>query len=57
MSFGKQITHRAEATLGRLKQLFGRATHNEHLETEGRGEQAKGHTKQAGENLKDAVKR
>jgi len=56
MSIGKQIAYRAEAAMGSLKKLFGRATHNEHLKAEGRIELAKADTKQAGENIKDAVK-
>jgi uncharacterized protein YjbJ (UPF0337 family) len=47
MSIGK-IAHMAEAT-GTAKKVFGRATGNTCLRGEGRVDQAKGNTKQAGE--------
>jgi uncharacterized protein YjbJ (UPF0337 family) len=56
MSVGKKIAHKAEATKGAVKKLFGRATGNTRLRTEGRLDQAKGNTKQAGAKLKDAFK-
>jgi uncharacterized protein YjbJ (UPF0337 family) len=48
MSIGKKIAHMAEAT-GTAKKVFGRATGNTRLRGEGRVDQAKGNTKQAGE--------
>ncbi|MBN3511931.1 CsbD family protein [Mycobacterium sp. NPDC004974] len=56
MSVGKKIAHKAEATKGSVKKLFGRATGNTRLRTEGRIDQATGNTKQAGAKLKDAFK-
>jgi uncharacterized protein YjbJ (UPF0337 family) len=56
MSIGKKIAHKAEAAKGTIKKLVGRATGNTRLRTEGRVDQFKGNTKQAGENLKDAFK-
>jgi uncharacterized protein YjbJ (UPF0337 family) len=56
MSIGKKIAHKAEATKGAAKKYFGRATGNTRLRTEGRADQAKGNTKQAGAKVKDAFK-
>jgi uncharacterized protein YjbJ (UPF0337 family) len=53
MSIGKKIAHKAE---GVTKKLFGRATGNTRLRTEGRADQFKGNTKQAGAKVKDAFK-
>jgi uncharacterized protein YjbJ (UPF0337 family) len=56
MSIGKKIAHKAEAAKGSVKKLFGRATGNTRLRTEGRADQVTGNTKQAGAKLKDAFK-
>ena len=56
MSIGKKIAHKAEAAKGAVKKVVGRATGNTRLRTEGRVDQIKGNTKQAGAKLKDAVK-
>jgi uncharacterized protein YjbJ (UPF0337 family) len=56
MSIGKKIAHKAEAAKGTTKKTFGRATGNTRLRTEGRTDQLKGNTKQAGAKLKDAFK-
>jgi len=56
MSIGKNLAHKAEAAKGGAKKLFGRATGNTRLRTEGRIDQFKGNTKQAGDNVKDAFK-
>jgi uncharacterized protein YjbJ (UPF0337 family) len=56
MSIGKKIAHKAEAAKGAVKKIVGRATGNTRLRTEGRVDQIKGNTKQAGAKLKDAVK-
>ena len=56
MSIGKKIAHKAEAAKGAIKKIIGRATGNTRLRTEGRVDQFKGNTKQAGAKLKDAVK-
>jgi uncharacterized protein YjbJ (UPF0337 family) len=56
MSIGKKIAHKAEAAKGAIKKIIGRATGNTRLRTEGRVDQIKGNTKQAGAKLKDAVK-
>ena len=56
MSIGKKLAHKAEAVKGATKKYFGRATGNTRLRTEGRVEQAKGNTKQAGAKAKDVFK-
>jgi uncharacterized protein YjbJ (UPF0337 family) len=54
MSIGKKLTHKADAIKGATKKYFGRATGN--TRTEGRVDQAKANTKQAGAKVKDAFK-
>lgn len=56
MSLGKKISHKIEATKGVTKKLFGRVTGNKRLRREGRVDHAKGKTKQAADNIKDAFK-
>jgi uncharacterized protein YjbJ (UPF0337 family) len=56
MSIGKKIAHKAEAVKGAAKKYLGRATGNTRLRTEGRVDQFKGNTKQAGDKVKDAFK-
>jgi uncharacterized protein YjbJ (UPF0337 family) len=56
MSIAKKIAHKAEAVKGGAKKVTGRVTGNRRLRAEGRSDQAKGNTKQAGAKLKDAVK-
>jgi uncharacterized protein YjbJ (UPF0337 family) len=56
MSIGKKIAHKGEAAKGTAKKLLGRSTGNTRLRSEGRVDQAKGNTKQAGAKMKDAFK-
>ncbi|QRY49882.1 CsbD family protein [Mycolicibacterium septicum] len=56
MSIGKKVAHKAEAAMGGAKKAFGRMTGNTRLRAEGRADQIKGNTKQAGDKLKDAFK-
>jgi uncharacterized protein YjbJ (UPF0337 family) len=56
MSITKKIAHKAEAVKGGAKKAAGRVTGNRRLRAEGRADQIKGNTKQAGAKLKDAVK-
>jgi uncharacterized protein YjbJ (UPF0337 family) len=56
MSIDKKLAHKAEAIKGASKKYFGRATGNTRLRTEGRVDQAKANTKQAGAKVKDAFK-
>ena len=56
MSIGRTIAHKAEAAKGTAKKIFGRSTGNTRLRVEGRVDQFKGNTKQAGDKVKDAFK-
>lgn len=46
----------AEERIGEAKEATGKATDNEDLEAEGKGDQTKADLKQAGEKIKDAFK-
>ena len=50
----KNTTQRAK---GKVKEAAGRATGDDKLRAKGKTDQTKGNLKQAGEKLKDAVKR
>jgi uncharacterized protein YjbJ (UPF0337 family) len=56
MSIGKKLAHMAQAAKGATKKYFGRATGNSRLRTEGRVDQFKANTKQAGDKINDAFK-
>ena len=56
MSIHKKIAHKLEGVKGAAKKYFGRTTGNTRLRTEGRIDQFKGNTKQAGAKVKDAFK-
>ena len=56
MSIAKKITHKAEAVKGSAKKAAGRATGNQRLRAEGRGDQVRGNIKQAGAKIKDAFR-
>ncbi len=56
MSINKKIAHKLEGAKGAAKKIFGRVTGNTRLRTEGRIDQFKGNTKQAGAKVKDAFK-
>lgn len=47
---------KVEQGKGKAKEAVGNAVGNERLKAEGRGDQAKGDARQAGEKAKDAVK-
>jgi uncharacterized protein YjbJ (UPF0337 family) len=53
---GKKTDARADQAKGKIKETVGHAVGDEELEAQGRGDQAKGEVRQAGEKLKDAVK-
>ena len=57
MSAEDKAKDTAEKATGKVKQGAGKDTGNESLEAEGRGDQAKGNLKQAGEKVKDAFKK
>lgn len=48
---------KAEEVKGRAKQVVGAATGDESTRREGRVDEAKGNVKQAGEKVKDALRR
>ena len=54
MSAADKIKNAAEDLTGKAKEAAGKATGNERLEADGRGDQAKADVKKAGENVKDA---
>ena len=56
MSIARKIAHKAETVKGAFKKTAGRATGNRRLRAEGRGDQVKGNTKQAGAKIKDAFR-
>jgi uncharacterized protein YjbJ (UPF0337 family) len=56
MGTDDKIDNKAEEFGGKAKEGLGRATGDEELEAEGKGDQAKSNLKQAGEKVKDAFK-
>jgi uncharacterized protein YjbJ (UPF0337 family) len=53
---GDKIENQADVLKGKTKETVGQVADDPALEVEGRGDQAEGHVKQAGEKVKDAVK-
>ncbi|MFI7023039.1 MULTISPECIES: CsbD family protein [unclassified Micromonospora] len=56
MGFEDKFNNTTENTTGKVKEGVGRATDNEQLEAEGRGDQMRANIKQAGEKIKDAFR-
>ena len=56
MGLDDKIKNAAEKATGQGKEAVGDATGDEQLKAEGQGDQAKGSLKQAGENVKDALR-
>lgn len=56
MGLDDKIDNKTDELRGKAKEGIGRATDDEELEAQGRGDQAKSDLKQAGEKLKDAFK-
>ncbi|GAB3624328.1 CsbD family protein [Mariniluteicoccus endophyticus] len=56
MGIGDKMDNQAQDTTGKLKEGLGKATDNERLEAEGKGDQGAANLKQAGEKVKDAAK-
>jgi uncharacterized protein YjbJ (UPF0337 family) len=48
---------KAQTAKGEVKEAAGRATGNRSMEAEGKGDKVVGNLKQAGEKVKDAVKK
>ncbi|MDO9378487.1 MAG: CsbD family protein [Nocardioidaceae bacterium] len=57
MGLGDKIKNTAEDLAGKAKEAVGDVTNNDELKAEGKADQAKSSTKQAGENVKDAFKK
>ena len=57
MSAADKAKNTGETAKGKVKEGAGKATGNESLEAEGRGDQAMGYLKQAGEKIKDVFKK
>ena len=56
MGLDDKISNNAEDAKGKAKEAVGRATNDEELENQGKGDQAKSDLKKAGEKIKDAFK-
>ena len=56
MGLDDKLKNATEDASGKLKEGAGRASDDEQLEAEGRGDQSKADLKQAGEKVKDAFK-
>jgi uncharacterized protein YjbJ (UPF0337 family) len=57
MSGTDKMKNKGEEVQGKIKQGVGDATGNDRLKAEGHADQAKGNLKQAGERVKDALKK
>ncbi|MGV8978936.1 MAG: CsbD family protein [Cellulomonas sp.] len=56
MGLDDKIANAAEHAKGTAKEAVGKATDNEQLEAEGRGDKAKAGVKKVGEDVKDVFK-
>ncbi|GAB4062521.1 CsbD family protein [Angustibacter speluncae] len=56
MSATDKAKNTAQNLAGKAKEAVGKVTDNERLEAEGRADQAKADTKQAGEKVKDVFR-
>ena len=56
MGFDDKVDNQAEELKGKAKEGVGKATDDEQLAAEGKGDQVKANLKQAGEKIKDAFK-
>ena len=52
-----KVKNKAQAAKGNVKEKTGKATNNRSLEAKGKGGKASGNLKQAGEKVKDALKK
>ncbi|HSZ45931.1 MAG TPA: CsbD family protein [Streptosporangiaceae bacterium] len=57
MSVGKKAKNKAKVLKGRGKQAAGDVTGNKRLKAEGKADRVTGNLKNAGEKVKDAVKK
>lgn len=56
MGAGDKFEAGMDKAKGKVKESVGEATNNEEMVAEGKMDQAKGHLKEAGENVKDSAK-
>ena len=56
MGLDDKIRNAGEEAAGKAKEGLGKATDNERLAAEGKGDQASANLKQAGEDVKDVFK-
>jgi uncharacterized protein YjbJ (UPF0337 family) len=56
MGTADKISNAIEDVAGKAKEAVGKLAGDKDLENEGQSDQAKGHVKKAGENMKDAAK-
>ena len=56
MAFDDKVDNKSEELGGKVKEGVGKATDDEQLEAEGKGDQVKANLKQAGEKIKDAFR-
>jgi uncharacterized protein YjbJ (UPF0337 family) len=56
MAIGDKISNAAEQAAGKAKEAAGKATDDQHLEAEGKGDQASAGVKKVGEDVKDVLK-
>jgi uncharacterized protein YjbJ (UPF0337 family) len=56
MGFDDKVDNKSEELGGKVKEGVGKATDDEELEAQGKGDQAKANLKQAGEKIKDVFK-
>ena len=57
MSAGDKAKDKAQAAKGHIKEAAGKATGDPVLEAEGKGDKVSGNLKQAGEKVKDAIRK
>ena len=57
MSKKTKAKHAAQIAVGKVEQKVGGAVGDKSLEAKGRKDKAMGHLKQAGEHVKDAIKK
>jgi uncharacterized protein YjbJ (UPF0337 family) len=57
MGLGKKAKNKAKVAKGTAKQSAGKVTGSKRLTAEGKADKATGHLKNAGEKVKDALKK
>jgi uncharacterized protein YjbJ (UPF0337 family) len=57
MSATDKVKNKAQAAKGTVKEKAGKATNDKSLQAKGKADKGSGNLKQAGEKMKDAVKK